>query len=512
MAILTTITILCPICRAQNRGDARFCQSCGQDVLLDNIYRITNVVKEGGMGTVYKAVDESGAEYAVKEMHDRFATPAEREDGIERFVEEADLLRKLRHPAIPRVYRSFIDEGRYYLAMEFIHGEDLEDRLKREGSIAEPIVLGWADQVCDVLEYMHSQGLIYRDMKPANVMITRDGAVKVIDFGIAKLLQPGQRGTMIGTPGYAPPEQYQGLASRQSDIYALAASLHHILTGRDPREHPPFSFPPANEVNPAISAQTSMTLEKALSMDEAHRFRTAGEFRAALPIPTGDRRPTLPFDLPRTPEPAPQPRPAQPKPQPQPAQPKPQPRPVQPKPQPKPVPPPYRPQLPLAKPVKPQPPAARRPSVVGRLFTTALLVVGLTYGSAVAAPAVVLPIIERVIPAALIEQLPGIHPVVPSTPPVINVQPAPQPSAPLPVISDLLNYDIELTLPEGQAPTITDFRNAFLEQARQDLPGAEFISAKPTYSDGLPQPVGDPVNGQQTYRASMRGQVAYPQK
>ncbi len=194
-----------------------------------------------------------------------FATQAERDEGIMRFVEEAKLLRDLNHPAIPKVYRSFIDEGRYYLSMEFIYGEDLEDMLKREQRFSEDVVLQWADQLCDVMEYMHSAGLIYRDMKPSNIMIDRDNQVKLVDFGIAKLLEPGQRNTMVGTPGYSPPEQYQGLATVQSDIYALGATLHHLLTGRDPRDHPPFSFPFATTLNPAISMRTAKAIDKALA-------------------------------------------------------------------------------------------------------------------------------------------------------------------------------------------------------------------------------------------------------
>src|SRR3712207_5444332 len=278
MAVQTQQRILCPICRAPNRADARFCQQCGSDVLLDELYRITKVIKQGGMGIVYKAVDSTGHEYAIKEMRDNFATEDERREGIERFLEEAKLLATLDHPAIPKVYRSFIDEGRFYLSMEFIYGEDLEDVLKREKRFPEPQVLRWADQICDVLEYMHGAGLIYRDMKPANIMIDRDGQVKMIDFGIAKLLQPGQRNTMVGTPGYAPPEQYQGLASIESDIYALAATLHHLLTGRDPREHPPFTFPLATTINRNISVQTAKALDKALSMEVVDRFHSIEAF------------------------------------------------------------------------------------------------------------------------------------------------------------------------------------------------------------------------------------------
>jgi serine/threonine protein kinase len=289
--------ILCPLCRAPNRPDARFCQQCGKDVLLDDVYRITRVLKEGGMGVVYQAVDSDGALYAIKELHDRFTDQHEREEGIRRFLDEAKVLRALRgHPAIPRVYRSFLDEGRYYLSMEFIFGVDLEDLLRRHGRFPETQVLQWADQLCDVLEHLHANGLIYRDMKPSNIMITYDGNVKVIDFGIAQLLQPDRRGTTIGTPGYAPPEQYQGITTPQSDVYALAATLHHLMTGRDPRPEPPFAFPPARSLNPQVSLSTSRALEKALQMEPADRYPTVAAFRRALPVPTGNRYPTRPFD------------------------------------------------------------------------------------------------------------------------------------------------------------------------------------------------------------------------
>ncbi len=297
--------ILCPLCRAVNRPDARFCQRCGKDVLLDEVYRITRVLKEGGMGVVYQAVDSDGELYAIKELRDRFTDPHEREEGIRRFLDEAKVLRKLRgHPAIPNVYRSFLDEGRYYLSMEFIFGEDLDDLLQRHRFFPEPKVLDWADQLCDVLEHLHSNGLVYRDMKPSNIMIAYDGTLKVIDFGIAQLLQPDRRGTTIGTPGYAPPEQYQGITTPQSDIYALAATLHHLLTGRDPRPEPPFSFPPARSIRPEISLTTSRALQKALQPEMTDRYPNVATFRRALPIVTGERQRTRTFD----PEPRPQPR------------------------------------------------------------------------------------------------------------------------------------------------------------------------------------------------------------
>lgn len=289
--------ILCPICHKPNLRRAKFCQHCGHDVVLNNDrptdhrrYVITRIVKRGGQGAVYEGIDQNGQVYAIKEMLDRFADPNERAEAVERFNTEAELLQRLRHPRIPRVYSHFTDEGRHYLTMDFIRGEDLEQILERERRIDEQRVLRWADEICDVLGYLHGKGFIYRDMKPSNVMIEPSGDVKLIDFGIAKLFKPTERGTQIGTPGYAPPEQYQGLATPQSDVYALAATLHHLLTGRDPTQEMPFSFPPVRTLVPTISERTSAALERALQKVPADRFATMDEFRAAL-IPARQPQP-----------------------------------------------------------------------------------------------------------------------------------------------------------------------------------------------------------------------------
>lgn len=289
-------TILCPnpACHKPNQRSANYCQYCGKDVVLNNDtpsdnrrYHITRIIKQGGQGAVYEGMDQDGRIYAIKEMLDYFTDPKERAEAISRFNAEADLLQKLTHPRIPRVYSHFTDEGRHYLTMDFVQGEDLEQIVERSGALPESQVLTWADQICDVLDYLHSKGLIYRDMKPSNVMIdAQDGNIKLIDFGIAKLLKPTERGTQIGTPGYAPPEQYQGLATTASDIYALGATLHHLLTGRDPTDHPPFSFPPARNVNVNVSRRTSDALEQALKMKPAERLGSVAEFRAMLrPLP-----------------------------------------------------------------------------------------------------------------------------------------------------------------------------------------------------------------------------------
>ncbi|HMQ32661.1 MAG TPA: serine/threonine-protein kinase [Chloroflexaceae bacterium] len=284
--------VICPSCRRPNPPRARFCTHCGHDVILNNAgprYVITRVIKEGGQGAVYEAADEAGAVYAVKEMLDRFTDPRERAEAVARFEAEAATLRRLSHPRIPRVYASFNDEGRHYLVMDFVRGEDLDEIVAREGPQPEDRVLAWAAELCDVLGYLHGQGVIYRDLKPSNIMLELPaGTLKLIDFGIAKVFQPQARGTQIGTPGYAPPEQYQGLATKRSDIYAFGATLHHLLTGRDPQGHPPFSFPPVRAVAPAVSARAEAALARALQMRQEDRFQSVGELCAALlPAPAG---------------------------------------------------------------------------------------------------------------------------------------------------------------------------------------------------------------------------------
>ncbi|WP_110513987.1 serine/threonine protein kinase [Herpetosiphon llansteffanensis] len=278
---------LCPICGTDNRNDAKFCQQCGNNIVLNNRYRITRAIKEGGMGAVYAATDQSGKRYALKSLIDRFNDKAERDEAIERFKEEASILRELKHPQIPHVYGDFLHGGRYYLAMDFVEGDDLEDLQRQQPNeqFDEPTVLRWAEQIANVLDYLHERRLIYRDVKPSNIMIERKtGNVKVVDFGIAKLFQPNERGTLIGTPGYSPPEQYQGQATPQSDIYALGATLHHLLTGRDPRDEAPFSFPPVRDLAPKVSVATAQAISVALEMEISKRWKSAAAFRAALPL------------------------------------------------------------------------------------------------------------------------------------------------------------------------------------------------------------------------------------
>ena len=290
--------IVCPVCKTQNRDSARFCRGCGArfaqapapGIVLSGEYRVVEVIKPGGMGTVYKA-ESGGKLYAVKEMRDTFTNPKDRQDAINRFMAEALILARLSHPHIPRVHRHFIEGGRYYLVMDFVEGEDLQIVLDRRGGkgLPEEQVLSWALQICAVLEYLHGQTppVIFRDLKPANIMLRPNGDISLIDFGIAKLFHPARQGTLIGTPGYAAPEQYQGLAEPRSDIFALGATLHHLLTSRDPRQHPPFIFPPVTAFNPAITPGMEAIIQKALEMNLEERWTSIRDARQALMLLAG---------------------------------------------------------------------------------------------------------------------------------------------------------------------------------------------------------------------------------
>ena len=252
--------------------------------LLQDRFCVKRTLKIGGMGAVYLAIDTSNDNRlcAVKEMLDSFAGEDEREEGREWFAREADMLAQLRHPSIPQIYDYFVEGGRYYLALEYLDGENLEDLLEHEGNpgLPEQRVMEWVGQLSEVLVYLHTYTppIIFRDLKPANVMLMADGTIRLVDFGIARVFSAVRQGTMVGTPGYCPPEQFQGLAEPLSDLYALAATAHHLLTGRDPREAPPFNFPPVRSLAVQVSRATESLLQGALQLDTGQRGPSVEDF------------------------------------------------------------------------------------------------------------------------------------------------------------------------------------------------------------------------------------------
>ena len=260
-------------------------------VMLADRYLIQEIIGTGGMSAVYRARDMHFPNIvrlvAIKEMVPNTRDPVVRDNIYTHFEREAHILAGLRHSAIPQIFDYFLLNHRAYLVLEFIHGKDLETLLSEvQGFLPVDQVLQWAVELCDVLDYLHTHNppVIFRDMKPSNVMVNQSGRVVLVDFGIAKLFQGAQKGTMIGTEGYAPPEQYRGEATPLVDIYALGATLHHLLTRQDPRLEPPFSFDsrPIRAINPAVPPELEAVVMRALAYEPAHRFQSAREMKEAL--------------------------------------------------------------------------------------------------------------------------------------------------------------------------------------------------------------------------------------
>jgi serine/threonine protein kinase len=261
--------------------------------VLQNRYRVLDVLGVGGMSTVYKARDlrftSVDRACAIKEMFNSAEEMKLRQLRLANFQREASLLATLTHSAIPRIYDYFEHQGTIYLVLELIHGNDLETILSQRGEpFEEKQVVDWAIDLCGVLHYLHNQKpepIIFRDLKPSNVMIrSEDQALMLVDFGIARTFAPQQRGTMIGTEGYAPPEQYKGIADARGDIYALGATLHHLSTGNDPRTETPFTFAsrPPRKLNSALSQGFEDLVLRSVSYHADDRFQSIAEFKEAL--------------------------------------------------------------------------------------------------------------------------------------------------------------------------------------------------------------------------------------
>jgi len=268
-----------------------------EGTVLSGRYEILKRIGGGGMGAVYLASDRNlgGAVRAVKEMVQSYIEGERQEKAIEDFKRESVLLSSLDHVSIPTIYDYFFDETehRFYLVMKYIPGGDLATRLKTsaEGRLDEGVVLDWAIQLTEVLEYLHCQQppIVYRDLKPANVMVDGNtGRAMLIDFGIARWVQGDQKGvTAVGTMGYAPPELFSGNVDPRSDIYSLGATLFHLLTGADPQANPLLIFdfkknPRPRQINTVLTSDIDSIIARAVEYDASHRFQTVAEMGRAL--------------------------------------------------------------------------------------------------------------------------------------------------------------------------------------------------------------------------------------
>ncbi len=250
-------------------------------------YKVVKPLGGGGMKLVYLAEDLrlASRRCALAEMVDSFTSPDMQQQAVAAFQREADMLAQLSNDHIPRVFDRFSEQNHHYLVMEYIEGVTLEEELKKaHGKLADTQVIDIALQVLDTLIYLHGlvPPVVYRDLKPSNVMLTPSEQAKLIDFGIARFFLPHSAATMIGTQGYAPPEQYRGKAETRSDLYALGATMHHALSGRDPTTEPPFSFPPLSQVAPQVAPALAALVDYALAYDLERRIADAPEFKRRL--------------------------------------------------------------------------------------------------------------------------------------------------------------------------------------------------------------------------------------
>ncbi len=266
----------CPNCNQQNNDTAKFCASCGLTLavtgttahcgtfLQNGRYEILHTVKAGGMGCIYRARDcNLDMVVAIKKLVPTLSTPADLHYTKTRFRDEAKMLSKLHHSGLPKVTDYFEEKdsitgtASHYLVMTFIEGKDLETLIKERRQQPFPVieVIDYATQILDILHYLHNQNpsVIYRDLNPRNIMV-QGKHIFLVDFGIARHFKPQVKGTAIGTAGYAPPEQYKGMAEPRSDIYSLGAVMHYLITGQDPEStsRSLFSFASPRSLNPDV--------------------------------------------------------------------------------------------------------------------------------------------------------------------------------------------------------------------------------------------------------------------
>jgi Tol biopolymer transport system component len=256
---------------------------------LKDRYKIEAILGQGGMGAVYRAVDENlGVAVAVKE--NLFIT----EEYARQFHREASILAGLRHPNLPRVTDHFVIEGEgQYLVMDYVEGEDLRDKLERNEIIPEETALPWFMEICDALAYLHSRvpPIYHRDIKPGNIKITPDGRAVLVDFGLAKVADEDgstTAGAKAMTPGFSPPEQYgTGPTDARTDVYSLAATLYAALCGAIPedaleRAMRRETLTPLRKWNSKVSSGVARALERALEVSPDERYQTINELAAAL--------------------------------------------------------------------------------------------------------------------------------------------------------------------------------------------------------------------------------------
>jgi eukaryotic-like serine/threonine-protein kinase len=312
-------TMECPYCHADNRDGVNFCGGCGRPLnpnapatvatstssasssgvgsrtlapgsrLQGGRYVIKRVLGQGGMGAALLATDIrlDSKNVVIKELISDNTDPSKLQEDVRNFKREVATLAHIEHPLVPAVTDHFQEGTRYFMVQEYVEGENLEERLDRVNQpLKEKEALEYTAEVLDILDYLTQQTppIVHRDIKPANIIISaKDHKAHLVDFGIARAdaarNAKRKQTSALGTPGYAPPEQYQGNADPRSDLYALGATLHHLLTNRDPRNHPPFTYPPVCTLNQALSPEVEKVIARAVNNDINQRYQSAAAMK-----------------------------------------------------------------------------------------------------------------------------------------------------------------------------------------------------------------------------------------
>lgn len=258
-----------------------------QGEIVDGKYEILREIGRGGMSVVYLAMDKRlNKQWAIKEFR-KDKDDESRRIALEALLKEANLMKKLDHPTLPRIVDIIEEESTVYIVMDYIEGESLNKVLDAYGAQPQDAVIEWAKQLSEVLDYLHTRepSVIYRDMKPANIMLKPDGSIRLIDFGIAREYKEGQAGdtTSIGTRGYAAPEQFggKGQTDARTDIYSLGVTLYHLVTGKNPAE-PPYEIYPIRHWNPNLSSGLEYLIQKCTQINPEDRFQSCAEVSYVL--------------------------------------------------------------------------------------------------------------------------------------------------------------------------------------------------------------------------------------